>query len=303
MDKTTNNKTLINQLLLINGKWKFFCAALALMYAGNIMAVGEDYPNYVNSENFDGADPQFQNSSKQKSYNISEEEYKNLLKQLRKNDTSSISDLVKKGVDFSQTKYHGYEALFCAIYFENEDLVKTLVEHGVDINYKMELFSTPLMRAILDQKQKMIECLVKYGADVNLRAEYHTPLTQIAGGFYPVLDQKKAIKYLVEHGADINKSNKAGKTPLMIAIEYFDSDLVKFLIELGADVNKADDDGNTPLSITTGRKFQQNMHQYLMDVITTESEIKQRNEEIRNYLISKGATGSNSTDSKSEHLQ
>lgn len=280
----------------VNGKWKFFCAALALMYAGDVMGGDEDSPYFVNSKNSSRANVQLQDSSKQKSYSISEEEYKGLLSQLRRNDTSSIQDLVKKGVDFSQAEHHGYEALYCAIFFENEDLVKILVEHGVDINYEMRFFSTPLMRAILDQKQKMIECLTECGADVNLSDGYNTPLTEIAGGFYPVLDQKKAIKYLVEHGADINKPNGGGKTPLMIAIEYFDLDLVKFLIELGADVNKTDNEGNTPLSITTGRKFQQNMDQYLMDVMTTESKVKQRNQEIRKYLKDNGATESDLID-------
>lgn len=287
----------------VNGKWKFFCAALALMYAGDVMGGDEDSPYFVNSKNSSRANVQLQDSSKQKSYSISEEEYEGLLSQLSRNDTSSIQDLVKKGVDFSQAEDHGYWALFYAIFFENEDLVKILVEHGVDINYQMPVLSTPLMRAIIDQKQKMIECLTEYGANVNLIAGYNTPLTKIAGGFYPVLDQKKAIKYLVEHGANINQPNEGGKTPLMVAIEYFDLDLVKFLIGLGADVNKTDNEGNTPLSITTGEKFQQNMHQYLVDVMTTKSKVEQQNQAIREYLKDHGgAIESDLTDSNHSSL-
>lgn len=244
-----NNKTLISQLFLVNRKWKFFCAALALTYAGDVMAVGEDSPYSINSENSARAGIQLQDISKRESYKISKEEYERLLDQLRVNDTNSIQDLVNKRVDFSQAEYSGYEALFCAMYFGNEDLVKALVNHGVDINYRMHLFSTPLMRAILDWKQRMIECLTECGADVNLSDGGNTPLTKIIGW----VGSKKAIKYLVKHGADINKPNEAGETSLMVAVKFFDIDLVKFLIKLGADVNKVDSCGNTPLSITTRR--------------------------------------------------
>ncbi|ORX65883.1 ankyrin, partial [Anaeromyces robustus] len=55
------------------------------------------------------------------------------------------------------------------------------------------------------------------------------------------------VKYLIEHGADINKENEDGKTPLFWACESGNEDLVKYLIDLGADINKENEKGETPL--------------------------------------------------------
>ncbi|OUM65003.1 hypothetical protein PIROE2DRAFT_60299 [Piromyces sp. E2] len=59
--------------------------------------------------------------------------------------------------------------------------------------------------------------------------------------------QDKIIKYLIDNGADVNKKNKHGDTPLIKAIRTWKNDIVKYLIENGADVNKVDKEGNSPL--------------------------------------------------------
>ena len=57
------------------------------------------------------------------------------------------------------------------------------------------------------------------------------------------------MKYLIEHGTNINKENKRGKTPIFRACEimYVNEDIVKYLIECGADIDKEDRNGETPL--------------------------------------------------------
>ena len=55
------------------------------------------------------------------------------------------------------------------------------------------------------------------------------------------------VKYLVEHGADINKENQFMETPLFAACKSGNKSLVKYLVEQGADVNEEDEDGRTPL--------------------------------------------------------
>ena len=53
------------------------------------------------------------------------------------------------------------------------------------------------------------------------------------------------MKYLIEHGADINKENNFGEIPLFISCEKGNVDIVKYLVEHGADVNKKNDKGET----------------------------------------------------------
>ena len=47
------------------------------------------------------------------------------------------------------------------------------------------------------------------------------------------------VKYLVEHGAEINKEkNRDGETPLFNACLSGNEDVVKYLVEHGTDINK-----------------------------------------------------------------
>eukprot|EP00982_Pelagococcus_subviridis_P015521 31407-Pelagococcus_subviridis.AAC.5 len=55
------------------------------------------------------------------------------------------------------------------------------------------------------------------------------------------------VRALIEAGADVNKANDNGTTPLFIAAQKGHEAVVKALMEAGAVVNKADNHGGTPL--------------------------------------------------------
>jgi ankyrin repeat protein len=55
--------------------------------------------------------------------------------------------------------------------------------------------------------------------------------------------------HLYESGADVNRPDRSGSTPLCIATFRDHRDLVKYLCEMGADINKADHYRSTPLYI------------------------------------------------------
>ncbi|ORX82475.1 ankyrin, partial [Anaeromyces robustus] len=55
------------------------------------------------------------------------------------------------------------------------------------------------------------------------------------------------VKYLVEHGADVNKQSNDSTTPLFYACINGHENIVKYLVEHGADVNKKNNDGKIPL--------------------------------------------------------
>jgi len=46
---------------------------------------------------------------------------------------------------------------------------------------------------------------------------------------------KNIVKYLFEHGADINKKCRDGATPLFNACYIGNENIIKYLVELGAD--------------------------------------------------------------------
>lgn len=105
--------------------------------------------------------------------------------------------------------------------------------------------------------------LIKKGADVNGRLIAHVknPKTKKIEKLDSTVliesiknQQKEIIKYLVQNGADVNKGNAKGVTPLMFAIIYFprDIEIVEFLLNNQADYKAYDKSGNTPLTGAVG---------------------------------------------------
>jgi len=60
---------------------------------------------------------------------------------------------------------------------------------------------------------------------------------------------KNLVKYLVEHGADINKEYEYGTTVLFNACRSRNKDLVEYFVENGTDINKENRNGETVLWI------------------------------------------------------
>ena len=84
--------------------------------------------------------------------------------------------------------------------------------------------------------------LFDLGADAAARNEKGIPIINLTG-FY-------IIPLLIEHGAPVDEANQQGTTNLMRAAYADDGTLVDFLLLHGANPNKQDRDGKTPLMMT-----------------------------------------------------
>ena len=109
----------------------------------------------------------------------------------------------------------------------------------------------------------LIKKLGNYGgANINAKDNVSTVLHYAAWG-----GNLDVVKYLVDKGADINAKTGAllGMTTVLHAAALGGNpEVVKFLVDKGADINAKDNDGYTVLDYTS-------------------------NDEVRNYLISRGA--------------
>jgi len=63
----------------------------------------------------------------------------------------------------------------------------------------------------------------------------------VVGGFIHV------VKYLVDHGADVNLANIGGQTPLHLAVVGDSADILSFLLSEGSWLEPEDEFGDTPL--------------------------------------------------------
>ena len=65
----------------------------------------------------------------------------------------------------------------------------------------------------------------------------------------------EGVSRLIEAGADINKAENDGWTPLMMAAEFGHGDIVKYLLDSGADVLMQTYTGRTALACAEAGKF------------------------------------------------
>ena len=131
------------------------------------------------------------------------------------------------------------------ITFLVRDCRANIEQPGCDRRLSQYPLLTPLWRAESEGKIHVVRLLVELGADVNSTASDNgsTPLYGACVGFH-----MDVIKFLVSHGADIDKPNiGVGTTCLMCAIRSIV--MSQFLVDQGADVNRKDSFGNTALHI------------------------------------------------------
>jgi len=175
-----------------------------------------------------------------------------LIYAINNENESLLKYLLEFGVDPNKTFYEmnkrtgGYDNECAYLYSQTE----------------VRKIKTPLGIACEKENESMVRDLVEHGADIDARCEKYEfthGCSQSDGSewyyhFYmevrsPLIiacekENVSLVKYLVEHGADVDKRCFIGpiegiqiKTPLCIACEKGNESLVKYLVEHGADIH------------------------------------------------------------------
>jgi len=205
--------------------------------------------------------------------------------------------LIDHGANVNEVMDDGNTALTVACSYneenKNENIIKYLIDNGADLNKKGEYINingkyrrilvTPLIIACRYGKEKLFEYFIKHVAIINEVMDDGNTTLIVACRFNNDNKNENIIKYLIDHGADINKKGNqyidiSGEyrkdmsvSPLIIACRYSNETIVKYLVDHGANVNEVMEDGNTAL-IVACRYNEEN-----------------KNENIIKYLIDNGA--------------
>ena len=142
----------------------------------------------------------------------------------------------------------------------DEEQVRVYQDDLVKLLYEIDEFNSQC--ALLEQRLQ--ELVAEGDGDALVPATKpppHAPSPPSAKDMYKVDDRQlfnaaawgnlAEVQKLLEQGADKDKANEIGTTPLLIAAENGHLAVVRYLVEQGADKNKAMNQGATPLYIAT----------------------------------------------------
>ena len=168
-------------------------------------------------------------------------------------DTVKIEELLQSGVDINtQHPTSGTTVLMIASsYYYYDDMVEFLIRKGAKLNLQDSEGRTALLWAASNSLPNA-KILVANGAKVNIAAnDGMTPFIQATLGFSSGKVPIEMCELLRKNGAKVNaelkRKSALGWTALHYAVTNGDAELVKYLIKHGANVNKATGEGSSPL--------------------------------------------------------
>lgn len=224
---------------------------------------------------------------------------------IRNGKPAIVAALLAAKVDANGVDADGRSLLHLAVGYQQIPIAKLLLAHGAKVDARetkgLSDGQTPLFTAIVFGDLEMVKLLLDSGADPNVEdARFEAPINyaiSMASDKTPAL---QIARLLLDRKADVNHRGWDGVTPLILASSSGNLSLVKLLVERGANVNARFDAGrkiyqmgrfsaSSAKETAALEKFGQTakldtLHEDGLGPLDVSS-----SEEIKNFLISKGA--------------
>ncbi len=163
--------------------------------------------------------------------------------------------LVAKGADVNYKRGskkipnqdRGQTPMWWAANHGNIEMMEYLWQKGAAIDVPDDHGSTPLCAAASSGMAEAVKFLIQHGADVHAKIYDDRKAINLAANF----GCSESVELLIKAGTEPDYRGNAGYTPLMVAAENGNQQLIKTLCENGADVN-AKHNGNGMYSAFKG---------------------------------------------------
>lgn len=165
-----------------------------------------------------------------------------------KHAPESLEIYPRLGFNFSQLVKEGhyeFSIVHLAIELNRVDVLKYLHEKHLSLtSFQVKLLNNTLLEFAMSKDHfECVSYLLSIGVNPNERGVY-TP----AGYAAKNNNKIEILEELKKYGADFNRPDLCGNTPIMIALEHNSSAIIKFLIaDESVDLHMVNDDGNNLL--------------------------------------------------------
>lgn len=177
-----------------------------------------------------------------------------LFKKVNADDLEGVKTLIASGADLNEREeFYNMTPLLWALNSNLNEMALLLIEEGADVNLKADNGTTALLLAAM-RSYEVTELLLSKGADISARSDNGAgPLTNCTMGIIRGWVKTDLAELLLSKGAETEELNTSdyygGYTPLFWAVDDNNEALVKFLIDHGANVNASAKNEKTPLAI------------------------------------------------------
>ena len=157
-----------------------------------------------------------------------------LIKSAQKELEPMVNHLLSLGANIHHKNREERTAFYYLVsasgsYFNSDELENTFIAAGSPIDTKGVNGETLLFQAVENGQLERVQFLVEKGADANTTNE---------DGERPVCSDFPIIRYLLEHGADINGLDRMHNSFMCIAVEENDLEMAYYLVNHNIDVNQ-----------------------------------------------------------------
>jgi ankyrin repeat protein len=159
-------------------------------------------------------------------------------------NANEVKSLLKKGINPNTVDANGNPMLILAIRDKSSNVIDVLLgDQNIDVDLSNKSGETPLMMASIDGNLPLVKTLV-IGHKAQLDHIGWTPLHYAcAKGHLEVAE------FLITNGAIVDSMSLGNTTPLMMAVQSGNEQLVKLLLDKGADLQLRNSQGLTAIDI------------------------------------------------------
>eukprot|EP01064_Diplonema_japonicum_P030234 TRINITY_DN5081_c0_g1_i1.p1 TRINITY_DN5081_c0_g1~~TRINITY_DN5081_c0_g1_i1.p1 ORF type:complete len:406 (+),score=138.39 TRINITY_DN5081_c0_g1_i1:1219-2436(+) len=168
----------------------------------------------------------------------------------KRNHVQCVNILLEKGSDPLAANEVGSTAFHTACACGSLEVMEVLLkQEDIDVNLVDGAGCYPIHKCAYDGNERVFDLLLKHDANVDVRDAQECTAIHIAVKMNRLSYVKKLLDVGEKQNFDINAGDKSGNTLLHYAVTRCLHDMVTELISRGAEINKPNEDGNTPLHV------------------------------------------------------